>query len=344
MSIVHLVTETLSLFIPLLLTSFFVITLLWLAHLVLIKRHQSSGNEKLFSRQLVMLVLTVIGIIAVALSLPVSDSTRNQVLGLIGLVISGVFAFSSSTIFSNIMAGTMLRVTMPFRTGDFIQVGEFFGRVVERGLLDTEIQTENRELVSLPNTFLVNHPICVTRSSGCIVSTTLSLGYDVHNAEVETLLLQAATNSDLTDPFVQIVELGNYAITYKVSGMLTDVKSLLTARSNLRRKVTDVLHEAGIEIVSPTFMSQRKLAEGSIVMPSQRTKDNRSPETIAEDVVFDKAEEAAQREDSIEQLQAKITSCEQRLKQADTEQKTQIENQLKMLQDQLKIMSQPSSN
>jgi small conductance mechanosensitive channel len=344
MSIVHLVTETLRLFIPLLLTSFFVITLLWLAHLVLIKRHQSSGNEKLFSRQLVMLVLTVIGIIAVALSLPVSDSTRNQVIGLIGLVISGVFAFSSSTLFSNIMAGTMLRVTMPFRTGDFIQVGDFFGRVVERGLLDTEIQTENRELVSLPNTFLVNHPICVTRSSGCIVSTTLSLGYDVHNAKVETLLLQAATNSDLTDPFVQIVELGNYAITYKISGMLTDVKSLLTARSNLRRKVADVLHEAGVEIVSPTFMSQRKLAEGSTIVPSQRTKDNSSSETIAEDVVFDKAEEAAQREDSIEQLQEKITSCEQSLKQSDTEQKAQIENQLKMLQDQLKIMSQPSSH
>ena len=33
------------------------------------------------------------------------------------------------------------------------------------------------------------------------------------------------------------VELGNYAITYKISGMLTDVKSLITVRSNLNRSV-----------------------------------------------------------------------------------------------------------
>ncbi|MAD74602.1 MAG: mechanosensitive ion channel protein MscS [Rheinheimera sp.] len=343
MSVIQSVTETLSLFLPLLLTSVVVAALLWLAHLLLIKRHKTEGNEKLFPKQLTMLILTVVGIIAIALSLPVSDSTRNQVIGSIGLVISGVFAFSSSTIFSNIMAGTMLRVTMPFRTGDFIQVSDFFGRVVERGLLDTEIQTENRELVSLPNTFLVNHPICVTRSSGCIVSTTLSLGYDVHNADVETLLLQAATNSELSDPFVQILELGNYAITYKVSGMLTDVKSLLTARSSLRRQVVDALHDAGVEIMSPSFMNQRKIADDGKVVPAQRATRGSTPETVAEDVVFDKAEEAAQREDSKDQLLVKIAACEETLKTVDNEHKGQIQNQLKMLQDQLKVVDQTIS-
>ena len=165
----------------------------------------------------------------------------------------------------------------------------------------------------------------------------------MHNADVETLLLQAATNSELSDPFVQILELGNYAITYKVSGMLTEVKSLLTARSSLRRQVVNVLHDAGVEIMSPSFMNQRKIADDGKVVPAQRATRSSTPETVAEDVVFDKAEKAEQREDSKDQLLIKIAACEETLKTIDKEHKGQIQNQLKMLQDQLKVVDQTIS-
>ncbi|MEB3733556.1 mechanosensitive ion channel [Halopseudomonas pachastrellae] len=56
-------------------------------------------------------------------------------IALLGLLISGVFAFSSSNIFANLAAGVLMRMTRPFVLGDFISVGEHFGRVAERGLL-----------------------------------------------------------------------------------------------------------------------------------------------------------------------------------------------------------------
>ena len=43
----------------------------------------------------------------------------------------------------NVMAGLMLRAVRNFRTGDFVRVEKHFGRVTERGLLHTEIQTED---------------------------------------------------------------------------------------------------------------------------------------------------------------------------------------------------------
>ena len=225
-----------------------------------------------------MLGLTFAGIIAIALTLPVNESSLNQILALLGLVISGIIAFSSSTIFANLMAGLMLRVTKPFRTGDFIDVGEYFGRVVERGLLDTEIQTENRELVAIPNTFMITNPISVTHGSGAIVSSTLSLGYDIHHSIVDSLLLDAAKECGLEDPFVQVIELGNYSITYKVSGKLADVKSLLTARSNLCRYVLDSVHGAGIEIISPAFMNQRRFPDELKIIPAQSKRKEKPKE------------------------------------------------------------------
>lgn len=303
---------------PLLLTLTCVALVLALAHRFLLAQHPDMGNARKFPRQLIMAVLTLAGTVAVALALPVSDSTRNQVIGLVGILVSGALAFSSTTVLANLMAGMVLRMNKAFHTGDFVRVGDYFGRVAERGIFDVEIQTDQRELVSVSNSFLMANPITVVRSSGAIVSATLSLGYDVHHATVEPLLLQAASEIGLDDPFSQVLELGNFAITYRVSGLLRDVDSMLSARSRLNRQVLDVLHGAGIEIMSPTFMSQRPLPAGRSVLPEAQTQPAPAPsEFTAEEIVFDKAEEAGERAKAHheikmqqEQLQAQIDAAE----------------------------------
>jgi len=57
-----------------------------------------------------MLGLTLAGVLAIALALPVSESSRNQIIGLIGLVISGIFAFSSSSVTRS--SGTIVSTTL----------------------------------------------------------------------------------------------------------------------------------------------------------------------------------------------------------------------------------------
>lgn len=341
MSFSTTIIESITPFLPLFATSIFIGLLLWMCHQILIARHPDIGNERLFPRQLAMLGLTLAGVIAIALALPVSESSRNQIIALIGLVISGIFAFSSGTIFANLMAGIMLRVTKPFRTGDFIKVGEYFGRVVERGLLDTEIQTENRELVALPNTYMITNPISVTRSSGTIVSTILSLGYDIHHSKVESLLLDAAKECGLEEPFIQVLELGNYSITYKVSGMLTDVKSLLTARSNLCRYVLDTLHGNRVEIMSPAFMNQRRLPDDLKIIPAEAKQEPLESVPVAEEVVFDKAEEAEQTEKLKQQFLDKILECKTDLEKASEEDKGRLEEIIRECHEQLKAIEKP---
>ena len=283
-----------------------------------------------------MLGLFFAAILAVALALPISEGSKNQLIALIGLLISGVFAFSSSTLFANLMAGIMLRITKPFKTGDFISIEKYFGRVVERGLLDTEIQTENRELVALPNTFMIANPVSVTRSSGTIVSTTLSLGYDIHHKKIESVLIDAALQCELEEPFVQIIELGDFSITYKLSGMLTDVKSMLTARSNLSRYVLDNLHGKNIEIVSPTFMNQRPLAESTRIIPIKERSKKTESDTVVEAVMFDKADKAELLEKERKALREKIKEHKVELEEAAKEKKADIQAAIDECKEQLK--------
>lgn len=69
---------------------------------------------------------------------------------------------------------------------------------------------------------------------------------------------------------------------------------VLPVSSTLRKRVMDTLHEAGIEIVSPTFMNQRVLAADEAVIPEEAPAAP-EPETegkTPEALIFDKAEEA----------------------------------------------------
>jgi len=141
------------------------------------RRLKRSGGQDVFW-QVLLLVLGVLGGVLVLLLLPLGDVVRGQLIGLSGILITGVFALSSTTFVANAMAGLMLRLVKSFRTGDFIQVGELMGRVTERGLFHTEIQNEDREQTSFPNLHLVTNPVVVVRSSGTMISPTLSLGYD----------------------------------------------------------------------------------------------------------------------------------------------------------------------
>ncbi len=278
-------------FTPALGTVVLVVTSLALINWALKRRWQDNPDTQ-FRFQLIMLTLTFAGILAVILALPVNDDTRGQLLSLIGILLSAAIALSSTTFIGNIMAGIMLKVVKSARPGDFITVAELTGRITEMDLLHTEIQTEFRDLVTVPNLFIVTQPMQVVRASGTIISAEVSLGYDISHVEISKILRDATADAGLKEGFVHVRQLGDFSVTYRAAGLLEDVKSLISARSRLREAMLDALHSAGIEIVSPNFMNTRSLGDRGPVIPKP-AKTKKGTDSQVEDVAFDKAEEAA---------------------------------------------------
>ncbi|WP_293267747.1 mechanosensitive ion channel domain-containing protein [Neptunomonas sp.] len=325
---------------PSLAISVVVIALLLTANWALLGRHPELGNEKKLPRQLTLLALTLIGFVVITFALPVSDTARNQVITLVGVLLSGIVAFSSTTFVANFMAGIMLRMNRPFKTGDFIRVEDYFGRVSERGLFDTEIQSEHRALITLPNLYLVSRPVEVISKSGAIISSTLTLGYDIHYSRIESLLILAAKATDLKDPFVQVIELGNDAVTYRVSGLLVDVKSMLTTRSQLHRAMLDALHDGAVEIISPTFVNQRRLDDHLKIVPGAGIRESVKASTTPEEIVFDKAEKAEQQEAAQDRLKKELQVLGDQLNASSGDEKAKIELHIEQIRQQLENVSE----
>ncbi len=278
--------------------------------------HYDDRPHLTFRRQIIQISGALLTVLLLILLMPFDATLRGQLLSFFGLVVSATIALSSTTLVGNAMAGIMLKTIGNCRPGNYITVGEHFGRISEMDLLHTEIQTEERDLTTLPNLYLATNPVRVMRDSGTLLFVELSLGYDVSRHLIEELLVKAAQDCELESPFVQIRDLGDFSVTYRVSGLLKTVNRLLDKRRELRRRTMDALHGEGIEIVSPTFMNTRGLSKAHTSIPTVDDVEGEESdrEILAQStdaLVFDKAEKA----ESVERLRDRVTNIDSQLKE-----------------------------
>ncbi len=308
----------------------------------ILENHLTKAKGSKFRNQLIMFGASFIGLLMIILGLPIDPNTRGQLLSLIGIIVSAAIALSSSTFIGNAMAGIMLKTVRNFRTGDFVKTDSVFGRVTERGLFHTEIQTPDRDLTTLPNLYLATKPVTVIRQSGTIIGATVSLGYDVDHTQIEDLLLSAASSIGLQDCFVQVLELGDYSIVYRVAGLLTETKQLLAYRSRLRAGMLDALHKGGVEIVSPQFNNARMLSPDQLFIPRPVKKQSAPIADAAPvDVAFDKAEEAESLDSRQRNLAKMIESLEEMQKEAKSasdDEKSAIESRIGHLDQEIESL------
>ena len=326
---------------PTLATLFIVAAILALTRLILFQKRAAFARQESLGKQIILVVIGILGFAALILSLPIEPEDRRQLLSLSGLLLSGAIALASTSFLGNIMAGLMLRSVKNIQTGDYIFVEDLEGRVSERGLFRVEIQNPSRDLTSIPNMFLASHPVRVVQDTGTIINADVSLSYDVPRQRVETLLQEAASRSELSDPFVLVRKLGNHSVIYQVSGILEDVSRRLSVMSKLNGNVLDVLHEAGIEVASPTIMNQRPLERDFRIIPSESRIPTFKPPAQEEDeenradrLAFDKADSAALQE-KLESLKHGLTDYLEQLRKSGAEEK-EIQRVEESLQDVLK--------
>ncbi len=154
----------------------------------------------------------------------------------------------------------------------------------------------------------------------------------------------AGSAVNLQDAFVQVLELGDYSVSYRIAGFLTDVKHLITAKSDLKKRVLDTLHAAGVEIVSPSFMNQRQIQSGRKFIPTVRVEEEKTnlADDVPDDIIFDKAETAEGREKLKEEqsdIQLKQDELEILIKSASEQEKPKLEREIANLNKQAEKLS-----
>lgn len=194
--------------------------------------------------------------------LPGSDTKAFQgVTVFLGIL----FSLGSSSAISNMVAGIVLTYMRPYKVGDRIKVGEVTGDVVEKNLLVTRLRTIKNEDITIPNaTILSGHTINYTtmaKTTGLILNTTVTIGYDVPWQTVHSLLISAAEAAEgiAADPkpFVLQTELNDFNVSYQLNAYTALSNQMAIIYSRLHQNIQDKFNEAGVEIMSPHYTSLR---------------------------------------------------------------------------------------
>jgi len=197
---------------------------------------------------------------------PYIPGSSSQAFQGVGLVLGAIISFASSSAISNIVAGVILTYTRAFRLGDRIKVGETTGDVVGKTLLVTRVETIKSEVVTIPNSLvmnsqIINFSISADGGDGVILHTSVTIGYDVPWKQVRDLLVEAARGTknilEKPEPFVLQTSLDDFYVSYEINAYTREPKYMAFTYSDLHKNILEKFDAAGVEIMSPHYYALR---------------------------------------------------------------------------------------
>jgi small-conductance mechanosensitive channel len=163
--------------------------------------------------------------------------------------------FSSQDLLKNIFGGLMIMFDKPYQIGDKIEVGKYYGEVLEVGLRSTRIVTSDDSVVTIPNSEMMNQSISNSNSSenNCQVAAELYLPQTIDTKRVREIATEVAQVSKyvyLNKPIVVVFfsELTNSKVFLKMrlKAYVMDVKHEFTFKSEMTELLLVELHKEGL--------------------------------------------------------------------------------------------------
>jgi len=197
------------------------------------------------------LVLIVIGfLIAIAASgIPMDKITI--VLGALGVGIG----LGLQTIVNNLVSGVILIFEQPFRIGDYIELGDKKGRVLDIGIRSSKIIMEEGAEIIMPNADLLSGRVInwTLRNDNVRIELPLSMVPDHTFEEVQRLLLAILEKNPnvvkAPAPQVLLSGLNDKAMTVNIQIWIDDVHNLQTTKSELLNSIFNGLAGQGVKVI-----------------------------------------------------------------------------------------------
>ena len=170
-----------------------------------------------FIRSAMNIVLWFVTVAIVAQSLGINATSLIALVSIAGLAIS----LSVQDSLSNLAGGLTILSTKPFMVGDYVEIGDAAGTVVEIGMVHTKLNTTDNCRLVLPNSTVVSTQVRnYSAEPSRRVDLVVGASYDAPAERVKETLLEVvhAHKKILQDPepFVRMSKHGDSAVEYTV--------------------------------------------------------------------------------------------------------------------------------
>jgi small conductance mechanosensitive channel len=199
-------------------------------------------------------VIVLIGIV-ISLAIVGWTSLLYSALTAAGLF-SVIIGLAVKDVAANFVSGVLIIFDQPFVPGDYIKIREFAGTVTDVSLRATTIASLDGPIVRIPNSLLTTEPtINYSMAAQRRIAFTISIasGADIRRALqiIESVL--AGEKGLLAEPAPTVLVQGVREYAVDIQAIAHAPKNtFIELGSELRRQVTNALHQAGVELAVPT--------------------------------------------------------------------------------------------
>lgn len=220
----------------------------------------------------------------VVLIWPYIPGSDSQIFKGVSVFLGVLVSLGSGSAVANVVSGLVITYMRPFKIGDRVRIGEVSGDIVEKNLLVTRIKTIKNEVITVPNSNILNNSsINYSQSSetseGLIVHSTVTIGYDVPWRLVHSMLNEAACKTPMIEqnpqPFVLQTSLDDFYISYQINAYTKQPAKQAMIYSDLHALIQDIFAKNEVEIMSPHYRAER---EGPSTIPNEKNSTNKASE------------------------------------------------------------------
>ena len=194
---------------------------------------------------------TLLIIIIVAGIFQPPAATVLAIMASVGLAVG----FAAQDILKNIFGGITILLDRPFQVGDKIEIGSYYGEVVEIGLRSTRLVTPDDSLVTVPNGELMNESLSNSNSgeANCQVVAEIYLPLTVDTNHVRKSATEAAhvsryifQNKPVTVLFFNELQYGKSLLKMRLKAYVLDIRYEFAFKSDMTELVLQELKKEGI--------------------------------------------------------------------------------------------------
>ncbi|AOX99816.1 mechanosensitive ion channel family protein [Jeongeupia sp. USM3] len=198
---------------------------------------------------------------AVAMIYPYLPGANTDAFKGLSVIVGLMVSLGASSVVGQFASGLILIYSRSIKVGEYVQIGDEEGTVMEIGMFATKVHTNLREEVSIPNSVLVSQSVKnfsrLARGGGVICKIAVTIGYDTPWRQVHAMLLEAArrTAGLRQDPSSVVYQtaLSDFYVEYHLRFALDEPRLRLQILSELHGNVQDVFNEYGVQIMSPNY-------------------------------------------------------------------------------------------
>ncbi|MGH6891822.1 MAG: mechanosensitive ion channel family protein, partial [Dongiaceae bacterium] len=202
------------------------------------------------------------GLIVVMIAIMVLGIDFSSIALVAGALSVGI-GFGLRTVVENFVAGLLLLIERPIKTGDWIVVGATEGIVKSISVRSTEIETFDRASVIVPNSALIASPVTNWTHKNRIarVIVKLSVAPSVDPRQMEPILLACAAQAEhvMKHPAPSVIfrAIGEETLDFELRCFVADTDHYLPTLSELNFAIDAAMRQECIQAVgTPTASLQ----------------------------------------------------------------------------------------